>query len=65
MDHFRERKQEENLAEGTSVTVLLGGEAGSICPNCNAMMYHAMAMPHAIKGLACRECSSWFDVDVD
>jgi len=61
MDHFRERKQEQQMEQRTGASVLLGGETGSICPNCNAVLYHAMLMPHAVEGKACRECSTWYD----
>ena len=43
------------------VTILLGGKAGSICPHCHDVLYHAMVMPQGVHGKACRACDIWFD----
>ena len=55
------RKKEEVPAAGDAVTILLGEQCGSICPHCGDVLYHAMVMPHANKGKACRSCDIWFD----
>ena len=53
------RRAKEKPSEG--VTILMGGERpGKLCPHCGAVLTHAMVMPSAEEGYACRDCDIWF-----
>lgn len=64
LDEYRLKKAPKATESGDGIHILLGAESGSICPHCGNILYHAMAMPHANQGKACRNCDIWFDGDL-